>query len=252
MKKTLITLLALAGLAAASEPTEYPVTFADNGTTKLTTQRSHLVFNGDNSELSSWMLEFSIDKLGIGGNTTFFATDLKGWSYEKEENGVTSTVTEERAGLGLYTWYDKTGITIGLNNAHRAGSDSVAPDKIDLNFVNGISSPITLRFAYDSVSNKAYLYRLDTGSISTMTLATDYSLKGSNQGNANDVNGKAMFWTDAGASNFSVTSVSDLSAIAGNDELVHSYITASAVPEPTTATLSLLALAGLAARRRRK
>ena len=37
----------------------------------------------------------------------------------------------------------------------------------------------------------------------------------------------------------------------GNKAIVANYVTAI-VPEPTTATLSLLALAGLAARRRRK
>ena len=43
-----------------------------------------------------------------------------------------------------------------------------------------------------------------------------------------------------------------MSSIAGNKTAFESYIKTKTIPEPTTATLSLLALAGLAARRRRK
>ncbi|MBR3695069.1 MAG: PEP-CTERM sorting domain-containing protein [Akkermansia sp.] len=43
-----------------------------------------------------------------------------------------------------------------------------------------------------------------------------------------------------------------MSEVAGNNSAFKGFVTTKTIPEPTTATLSLLALCGLAARRRRK
>ncbi len=64
------------------------------------------------------------------------------------------------------------------------------------------------------------------------------------------VYGQVATFAVVGESNFTVTNASY--EMVGNDLVWMGTVSAAAVPEPTTATLSLLALGGLAARRRRK
>ena len=120
-------------------------------------------------------------------------------------------------------------------------------------------APITLRFAYDAESDIAYLYNVDTKEYITATnLSTRYeggsfsfsSVDSTVIGNG-DKDGKTMFWTDSGSATYKLLGVTDMSSIAGNDTQFVNYLKTKTIPEPTTATLSLLALAGLAARRRR-
>ncbi len=58
-------------------------------------------------------------------------------------------------------------------------------------------------------------------------------------------------WTDGKANTFTFDKLHDVSALAGTSQFKE-YVKTLQVPEPTTATLSLLALAGLCARRRRR
>ena len=243
MKKTIITLLALAGVAAAADnaPIEYDaylLQLNNTGTkiTSLTSARGQIWFNEDAATLSSWMIEFSLDKLN-GGNDVLFTNSC----------GAPGA-TNERHGLSVYSWYNQTGVTIGKDKLHFTGA-------ANLTFPSNPKLPVTLRLAYDAVGDMAYLYCVETGAITSVTTATDYTLKGSTIGGASDVSGLGSFWTDGGKDNFTIHTVTDMGALAGNADSFAEYVktkTVPAVPEPTTATLSLLALAGLAARRRRK
>ena len=73
MKKTLIALAALAGVAVAENaPVEYDAYILQlnntgNKITELKSTRGQIWFNEDGASLTSWMLEFSLDKLN-GGN----------------------------------------------------------------------------------------------------------------------------------------------------------------------------------------
>ena len=242
MKKTIITLLALAGVAAAADnaPIEYDAYIlqkdkTNTPITSLTGTRGQIWFNEDAATLSSWMIEFSLDKLN-GGNDVLFSN-----SYG------TAGKTNERYGLSVYSWYDQSGVTIGKDYSHFSGAAKLA-------FPSDPKLPVTLRFAYDAVGDMAYLYCVETGAITSVATTTDYTLKGSTIGGGNDVSGLGSFWTDSGKDNFTIHTVTDMSALAGNADSFAEYVktkTVPAVPEPTTATLSLLALAGLAARRRR-
>lgn len=245
-KRITIAALLVAGTAFANaegiNPTSYDVTFGDNGTSDLTSQRSHIVFNGDNSSLDSWLLEFTITKFGTGGNTPVFAT-----------NFGTAGGSNERYGLSVYSWYDGSGLTLGLDGNHVAGTDGVSPSKLDLD----LSNSVTLRIAYDATSNVAYLYSADIRSgtdLTTMILENDQTLYGTNAGNGSDVSGKAAFWTDGGATHFTLGKVYDLSSIAGNSALVEQYVKTLTIPEPSTfgllAGLGALALVGTRRRRR--
>lgn len=244
MKKTLITLLALCGVAAAADmPKEYVATFANSRTDTQSSARSHILLDGGTQAitLDSWMIEFQIQKQSDIG--AFFALSR----YANNE---------ERGGLGLRT-NSASGVGISWNGNNGWASD---PAKLDVTSFSSISadSPITLRFAYDAESDIAYLYNVDTDKYITATnLTTRYedgnfsfsSVDSSVTGNG-DVAGKTMFWTDGGSAAYKLLGVTDMSSLAGDNTQFVSYLTT--VPEPTTATLSLLALAGLAARRRRK
>ncbi len=240
MKKTLITLLALCGVAAAADnaPIEYDayILQKDNTSqkiTSLTSSRGQIWFNEDAATLSSWMIEFSLDKLN-GGNSVLFAT-----------NYGTTGGGDERYGLSVYSWYNQTGVTIGKDNSHFSGA-------ANLTFPSDPKLPVTLRLAYDAVGDMAYLYCVETDAITSVATTTDYTLNGSTIGGASDVSGLGTFWTDGGSDHFTISTVTDMSALAGNADSFAKYVKTKTVPEPTTATLSLLALAGLAARRRRK
>ncbi len=244
MKKTIIALLALAGVAAAgTAPTVYDayILQKDKTNTKITSltgTRGQIWFNEDAATLSSWMIEFSLDKVTTKSNT-LFATDFG-----------TAGQNNERYGLGVYTWYDYSGVTIGKNNNHYTGTANLL---FPTNESGDKELPMTLRLAYDAVGDTAYLYCVESNAITSVKTETDYTLKGSTVGGASDVTGVASFWTDGGVNNFSISTVTDMSSLAGNSVAFADYVkTTEYIPEPATATLSLLALAGLAARRRRR
>ena len=240
MKKTIITLLALAGVAAAgTAPTVYDAYIlqkdkTNNQITSLTSTRGQIWFNEDAATLSSWMIEFSLDKMN-GGNSVLFTT-----SY-----GTTGGA-DERYGLSVYSWFDQSGVTIGKDNKHFTGA-------ANLTFPSDPKLPVTLRLAYDAVGDTAYLYCVETDAITSVATTTDYALNGSTVGGGSDVSGLASFWTDGGSDHFTIHSVTDMSSLAGDSVAFADYVkTTDYIPEPATATLSLLALCGLAARRRRR
>ena len=244
MKKTIITLIALGSVALGNTPVTYDAYILrnDNTSTKIQTiddKRGQLWFNEDNATLTSWMIEFSLDKLS-GGNSVLFATTYG-----------TAGQANERYGLSVYSWFDQSGVTIGKDNSHFAGAANLT-FPVDEE-TSAKEFPVTLRFAYDAVGDTAYLYCVDTDTITSINTTMDYSLNGTEVGGAADVQGLASFWTDGGADGFTVKTVTDMSSIAGNDDVFVGYVkTLEVIPEPATATLSLLALAGLAARRRRR
>lgn len=242
MKKTIITFLAFCGVAAAA-PTEYEAYLLHMDDTsaltqEISTKRGQLWFHEDGAELTSWMVTFKLDSLSEASVTLF--------------NSCQGTVAgpDERHGLGVYVWYNSTGVTIAKDAGHLSGAEEILfPGN------NKDNLPVTLRLAYDGVSDTVYLYCDETQALTSVNVAaTDdngeavhYNLKGATLGGGQDQSGVATFWTDSGANHFTVISVTDMSSVAGDEKAFVRYI-----PEPAAATLSLLALAALSARRRRK
>lgn len=222
MKKTLITLLALAGVAAAdtaTTPEELTWTALS-----ITTPADGAVAAGNSaidwSEATgdltnSWALSFTLDPSRLS-NQYLFGT-VKGSSGA---DGYTLQITSDGA-IRLNANKSNELLSVG---SYTADDSAVA---ITLQFVKFVdtegefkSGVFTLTVGNDSAS-----YTIDAVDNTVFT-------KGSN----NNV------WTNGGAEKLSGISL----------QYADSVVVTETVPEPTTATLSLLALAGLAARRRRK
>lgn len=122
---------------------------------------------------------------------------------------------------------DTTGVFYNMQSSKTGGVFVTPEKKVDNSFAANTPLTLTSKVAWDTTKSQfvASLSYGDT-SLSSYDLGTSYTLE------------KLVFSLD-GASKQTV-SVSGVS------------ISANIVPEPTTVTLSLLALAGLATRRRRK
>lgn len=223
MKKTLIVLVALAGGAMAAEEA-LTLTSPANGS--LESNNAAIAWSEDYTKLESWELSFDLvlkDSTYPSAAQAFFGTH----TIDSGCEGYVLRITEDGAiQLG---YRDNPSITTYITTS----DDIVTTDK---NF------GITLKFVADVTADgtlKGGTFTLTCGEESH-----DYTLPQGTDGDyltytALEKNANSKFWTNSQKEKFYNISVTKL-----DSKLV--------VPEPTTATLSLLALAGLAARRRRK
>ena len=222
MKKTIIALLALAGVAAADtyELDMKAVTF---GSADTLTKGNEAMNWADGAVYETWYMEFKLT--------------------EVTRDGYIATITAGPGGSnssGLSVSAKAGSITLGT------GSSNVISSAGSLEF----TTTDTLTFAY--YDGTAYLGNMTTKeyiSASTGLPSTTTMTSGTSRAWANGNPGT----TQIGAT--SIASLDDLDIPAGYTLDMGTLMTtgvAQSVPEPTTATLSLLALAGLAARRRRK
>ena len=213
MKKTIIALLALSGVAAAATSSEMNTaldemltnytagdsyTLEINLTTTPTSGASNLITLTDD-----WNLRHQ-----VGGYMAFWESGDPVW--KTSDVTVSGSQTSLTLSAPANVWFSNT-----INNAGSATSDSYT--------LSGSSITIS----YDAATNATEISLTRKNGVTNILTVNNYEAK------ASDIN----FTTDMTGS---VVSFSSTPAAAPS------------VPEPTTATLSLLALAGLAARRRRK
>lgn len=256
MKKTLITLMALAGMASAVDLT-YTNLFNESGW-DVGSRRGRAPFvieNGTATVTSSnWGQAYA--------NYNFSAWDYD--SYAMSETSVlTFNVTMKPLHMGLSSTlyietttsayvigkdYDQAYVSYGKGNTNAVGIYNFDPpsdnndgacylggDQNQLGtsdiLAANTATTITATVAWDAASSSYSMTLSDGTSTVNWNLGTDkIELK------------KIGFYAD-GANNTPNVEWSNFSFSATNVTLI---------PEPATATLSLLALAGLAARRRRK
>ena len=237
MKKIITTLFVLAGAVSADTAEQFNKTLQDALTGYTAGDSFTLTFTIDTYNYDSWNKQlltmgdkyFFILEAGTDGGYAGLSAKVGGMKNADDDDpqnitgslsgstGVSDKVlTVEKTGLG-YGWIS---YTVGESSYSRPAS-----------FMNG--AVITL--SYDA-ENKTAEFTFDRSNVSSSmggVLNSDLGVvkvKMTNVTlNANDLEFSAR-----------LTSGSNLS------------ITTGSIPEPTTATLSLLALAGLAARRRRK
>ncbi len=252
MKKTLITLLALAGVAAADTVTIAPLTSSEGWTVghQNTSKSTNAVLDTTAATLTltnaDWSRGYGVYTLADAITLTNEADRLT-VSFTINTTQLNSLVTGTLVGsdkaitLGHGSYADSginggNGIQSGISTdttgvfynmqSSNTGGVFVTPDKtVDNSFT--ANTPLTLTTTVEWNTTKSqFVASLSYGqtSLTSYDLGTSYTLD------------KLVFSLD-GNSTQTVSGVS---------------VSANLVPEPATTTLSLLALAGLAARRRRK
>ncbi len=203
MKKTIIALLALAGVAAADSLTL--------NVTELKSSNTLLTWSDDIDALTSWALTFNLDSQ----RSALSEQDLAFIQNSGSDNGAAVKFAVNPNGTLEFYGY---------------GASTNSPESM----VTVDSTPITLQFIANEQAGSIIGGRLTaiSGEKSfSIDLDSELTLTNSNS---------IRLWSNGGNEHFTNITLSAL-----NNNVV-------AVPEPTTATLSLLALAGLAARRRRR
>ena len=223
MKKTLITLLALTGVAMADSilTSSTPLTLTSSAT--VNSKNAALTWSGDDTTLTSWSVSFDITcsnktgKTGIG-DAPLFST--------RRSNGATT---------GLI-FSSNTDGTVEIYQGNELSENSTA-SVLSI----GNTTSITVSFVADYIGEtyKGGTFVVTSGENKLLNFAVDATVE-----NTTLISGSSSVWTQTGdgncPANYAFSNIT-VSKLANN-----------VVPEPATATLSLLALAGLAARRRRK
>ena len=231
MKKTIITLLAICGVAGAA-----PLTLP--GTTDFTWIAGSNA-NGIGTGSSAAIIEnlaAAITADNIGN------TDLTGWFGGTGQAYAQSSYNEIKiTATNSFEFVSRP--SCGGEYVALGVSLEEAASAITLTFSNDKKAGYSL-WSYDATTSTATELIATTGLTEAGTVDVTY--------NTADVNPSTLFvvWTanpSTGAeSNGAKVTISNIA-------LSYTAVSAApAVPEPTTATLSLLALAGLAARRRRR
>lgn len=228
MKKTLIALIALAGVTVGAESEQAPLT---------------LTFTKDISATVS-MDDFGVSGVELSGDTTacLDAGDFKK-DYLRPNTNVDSLNT---------TW------TLAFTLENNTGSDFVV-DTIAIDAFSFTGGGLAQN------NNRNFLFTVTAGETIIANKENLY-IVGSDQANGGNSEGtltlnlaNSLTIASKGSLEFSITVNQGAFPSTGGGNGRGSFIglsgmtfTSQPIPEPTTATLSLLALAGLAARRRRK
>lgn len=248
MKKPLIALLALAGVAAANtefESWDLRVYTSQNGTLSDTLGTGNQDFYYSESKvLTSYTFNFNatvLNEYHPGGATYSFT--LFNTSRTFSPNGSGGTDKNGRGGLGIYSSVGSADNKVTVGFSIGTGMITGSPT-LDINEGDSVS------FAYDAVSKTALLYNETTKTLIETVLEEDDETYYFESGSSDKTEGASAVFTQGGAHQLTFGNITNLEPIAGDVSAIKSYI--GVVPEPSTATLSLLALAGLAARRRRR
>ena len=253
MKNTLITLLALAGVAWADTVSIAPLTSSEGWSVghQNTNKSTNAVLDTTAATLTltnaDWSRGYGVYTLADAITLTN-ETDRLTVSFTINTTDLNSLVTgtlvgsgkaitlghgsynddNRNGGNGIQSGIstDTTGVFYNMQDSNTGGVFVTPDKKVDDSFT--ANTPLTLTTTVEWNTTKSqFVASLSYGktSLTSYDLGTSYTLD------------KLVFSLDGGNSTQTVSGVS---------------VSANLVPEPATATLSLLALAGLAARRRRK
>jgi len=276
MKKTIIALMALTGVASAASvdaskyaslglssdlTAAYDFTTGEESTgdLKLSTafsvdnglamlgsgknmpwQKSALTIGSDVNK--DWTISFDLVSLGNNGDwanlLAIYSSSNTGQGYNTSmtfsmDNNNQFRITSDNGGEGTFGGNSAITLNTGIYDADKAGSDVTYATGQTITLVqDGASKTLTL-----------YINGIQTAQATEWTAASIVGMQfGASFGNRDAMNSASIdnlaIWGKA----LQADQVSSLIVSSPSDN----------VPEPTTATLSLLALAGLAARRRRK
>lgn len=227
MKKTLIALMALTGVATAA-PQALTLTTPSEG--KIESSNNYIAWSEEYSQLDSWSVSFNLLDSTLA-NAAIFSTERQGGG------GAVGYVlnTTGTGALTLTNSNASNAVLITLNDVITAGTQT---DTIILTFVAD-------EFAANDnatagiISGGTFTLTIGEQTSSAYVTSSEHTTLWNGEGHGTSQNLSSRFWTNGGNEKMYGISVAKL-----DNNLI--------VPEPATATLSLLALAGLAVRRRRK
>lgn len=245
MKKTLITLLALCGVASAADEltpvwsmedidvsgnTNYPITLTDATISSETGYTAVITLNWTEVANAPLFWLGTDDGSNYKNSTATFG--YKGDSYHaslfNNTNGSNSGATD-----------NATGITTTLQDYSLSDEDTVITDKKKSTSLKNK----TLTYFLTSNNGTSALYGL-TNNNEVVQIATQ---TGMTVGNVTALH--VGHWGTNSNYSDGIMSIALYNGVMEKNTM--QSIAGAVIPEPTTATLSLLALAGLAARRRR-
>lgn len=238
MKKTLISLLALAGLAVAE------TTLPEVDT--VITYTSDLGTGSENGGGYQGVI-FTLNPINDTGR---FEYDLGNYTMPSVLELTSITITGRtgysNSDLQMVVIDDNTKKIVGISSGTAQGFDSTDSD-MTFTF-SGVELSTKASSATNSMWYRAFFVKSTTaesltlgGTVSNAN-ATSVNLMAQGPGYSTTGNGGGADWGFVNVS----------SGVQSTDYVPVMTITTKVIPEPATATLSLLALAGLAARRRRK
>ncbi len=222
MKKTIILTCALLSAVATAQdlPSTTDLHFGTGTATTLTGGNNYFAWDTTavGATLENFALTFTIN-LGANASATADYYMISMGGSNNSASGLTVTLDQTPSQtLNLTnggTWYQNT--------------SNPAPQ---IDFTDGGTYTLAV------LDGKAYLWAGDE--VSQEKFTEGWSLPTGIDATLASGNGGNRVWTTGGKTQVTLVSLTDVSSFSDS------------VPEPATATLSLLALAGLAARRRRK
>ena len=229
MKKTIIALLALSGMACAGEFVSQDITFSTTNS-----------FDGTNGGTYSGVV------FNLGNVSSALVTQTPATAEVTKDLGLDSITIHMRnnngtAATGTYYLYVIDAETKAIVAQSTNTQTTFSPSQ---------GQPLTFTFS-DVVLDSATTYaaRFVASNSTSSVVAADGTYDTSVFWSV--LLGVAKAQTGGLTANWGVTSKANVTSNHDNFSPVMSIATHTVVPEPATATLSLLALAGLAARRRR-
>lgn len=228
MKKTLITLLAMAATALSANAASWGDSwlYSENGTTiTLDTEQSSLtaVVVLDVEKMKDVMLAGA----SLSKHTLIDFTDTDGADIGLQTNY--SSANNKISTSGLYgSWNQGSAYSFGMDSGF----------ELSTFWDTTVAASAVLTYSYDTGTTAVFSALKSDGSMVTLGGTWNTTLKGSTFA-ANEV----VFDVDLVEKSFVFNGVSTVEQA--------TYLATTVIPEPATATLSLLALCGLAARRRR-
>lgn len=227
MKKTFITILALAGMASATDLQELFYT------TDYTEQIDLSTAGLGNENSLTFVLTLDPEKLG----------DLPTNPYK---HNIFQVETGVAGGMGILYWSDvpQFGITQGTSTF--SGATEALPKSFSWEDVGGVALTLTTQENIYTDYIQLHAYIVDTNGEELLSISYN-EMQFASKNNPTVFGMVNMTELVQSATGYKGTATPD-EALA----LAKQAVVGSNIPEPTTATLSLLALAGLAARRRRR
>ena len=240
MKKTLIALMAMSSVTMATTLTYQEF---DKALNEAITNSGYTW--GADSTVTSWTLQFTIARVNAKGYTTLSLLTLKEGTYVVAQQ---PTSNSDSSYLGV------SSITTDVPKADGATTSWIDPDYIS---ADGCTRTWIADDMYNDEFPVTWLsYNKNgahvQGALANTTITLSSSLN------------KTQLTVDFNNGTTSIVEYDQALMLDLNKVEINNYITdfkdakltvngaAYSIPEPTTATLSLLALAGLAARRRRR